>query len=372
MLAFEQGPIRPPSEAQSLLIRLTRNCPWNKCAFCNAYKGTTFSARTVADNKKDIDTIAEMSHLITQLSQGNNGELQDRLHESDQFQLYHVANWLSYGGKTVFLQDANSLLLKTADLLEILTYLKEKLPTVERITSYARSTTLLRKSVDELAQLKQAGISRVHVGLESGCDAVLKFMDKGITAQQHIDAGKKVKAAGISLSEYILLGLGGRKWAVEHPFDTAGVINAINPDYIRLRTLAVVENTPLYTKMQQGEWEEQPDTSIVEEEKIFLENLNGIDSRLLSDHSMNLLGEINGKLPHDKPAMLRVIDSFLALPEEEKNNFILGKRWGLYNGLGDLQDPSRHEQVKNILRELQSRGTLEATIANLKYQMVRV
>lgn len=372
-LAFEQGPIRPPSEAHSLLIRLTRNCPWNKCAFCNAYKGTTFSVRTVADIKKDIDTIAAMSRLITQLSQGNNaGEMQGRLHEFDQFQLYHVANWLSSGGKTVFLQDANSLLLKTADLLEILAYLKEKLPTVERITSYARSTTLLRKSVDELAQLKQAGVSRVHVGLESGCDAVLRFMDKGITARQHIDAGKKVKAAGISLSEYVLLGLGGRKWAREHPFDTAVVINAINPDYIRLRTLAVVENTPLYTKMQQGEWEEQPDANIVEEEKIFLENLNGIDSRLLSDHSMNLLGEINGRLPHDQPAMLRVVDSFMALPEEEKNNFILGKRWGLYHRLGDLQDPSRHEQVKNTLRELQSRGILEATIANLKYQMVRV
>ncbi|MDD3653160.1 MAG: radical SAM protein [Desulfotomaculaceae bacterium] len=372
-LAFEQGPIRPPSEAHSLLIRLTRNCPWNKCAFCNAYKGTTFSVRTVEDIKRDIDTIAEMSRLITRAQQENNvSELQARLHELDQYQLYHVANWLSYGGKTVFLQDANSLLMKTAALLEILGYLKEKLPTVERITSYARSTTLLRKSVDELAQLKQAGISRVHVGLESGCDAVLKFMDKGITAQQHIDAGKKVKAAGISLSEYVLLGLGGRKWAREHPFDTARVISAINPDYIRLRTLAVVENTPLFTKMQQGEWEEQSDTNTVEEEKIFLENLNGIDSRLLSDHSMNLLGEINGRLPHNKPAMLRIVDSFLALPEEEKNNYILGRRWGLYNRLGDMQDPSRHERVKNTLRSLQSQGTLDATIANLKYQMVRV
>lgn len=372
-LVFEQGPIRPPSEAQSLLIRLTRNCPWNKCAFCNAYKGTTFSVRTVEDIKKDIDTVAEMSHLIAQVSQGNDtGELQSQLYESGEFQLYHVASWLAYGGKTVFLQDGNSLLLKTATLLEILEYLKEKLPTVERITSYARSDTLNRKSVDELVQLRQAGLSRVHVGMESGCDEVLKFMNKGVTAQQHIDAGKRVKEAGISLSEYVLLGLGGRKWAQEHPLDTARALSAINPDYIRLRTLAIVENTPLYTKMQQGEFKEQPDKNIVEEEKIFLENLNGIESMLLSDHSMNLLGEINGKLPEAKPAMLRIVDRFLALPEAEKDNFILGKRWGLYAKLDDLQDPARHMRVENTLNTLQSQGMLEATIANLKYQMVRV
>jgi hypothetical protein len=197
-------------------------------------------------------------------------------------------------------------------------------------------------------------------------------MDKGVTAEQHIDAGKRVKEAGISLSEYVLLGLGGRKWAREHPFETARVLNAINPDYIRLRTLAIVENTPLYTKMQQGEWEEQPDEEIVKEEKILIENLDGIESRLLSDHSMNLLGEINGKLPGDKPAMLKVIDRFLALPQAEKENFILGKRWGLYNRLNDLQDPKRHERVENTLNELKSQGLLEATIANLKYQMVRV
>lgn len=372
-LTFEQGPIRPPSEANSLLIRLTRNCPWNRCAFCNAYKGTTFSVRTVEDIKKDIDTIAEMGRLIAQVSRGGSaGKMPSELYQANEYQVYHIADWLAHGGKTVFLQDGNSILMKTADLIEILEYLKKKLPSVERITSYARSSSLIRKSVAELTQLKEVGISRLHVGLESGCDEVLKFMDKGVTAEQHIDAGKRVKEAGISLSEYVLLGLGGRKWAREHPFETARVLNAINPDYIRLRTLAIVENTPLYTKMQQGEWEEQPDEEIVKEEKILIENLDGIESRLLSDHSMNLLGEINGKLPGDKPAMLKVIDRFLALPQAEKENFILGKRWGLYNRLNDLQDPKRHERVENTLNELKSQGLLEATIANLKYQMVRV
>lgn len=372
-LAFEQGPIRPPSEAHSLLIRLTRNCPWNKCAFCNAYKGTKFSVRSVEDIKKDIDTIAEMTRLITQASQGGrSGIMPAELYEADEYQVYQIANWLARGGQTVFLQDGNSILMKTADLVEILEYLKEKLPTVERITSYARSSSLIRKSVDELSQLKKAGISRLHVGLESGSDEVLKFMDKGVTAEQHIDAGRRVMEAGISLSEYVLLGLGGRKWAYEHPFETAKVLNAINPDYIRLRTLAIVENTPLYTKLQAGEFEEQSDEATVIEEKVLIENLNGIESTLLSDHSMNLLGEINGKLPRDKPSMLKVIDYFLALPQEEKENFILGKRWGVYGKLADLKDPQRHARVENALNQLKSQGNLEATIANLKYQMVRV
>lgn len=372
-LAFEQGPIRPPSEAHSLLIRLTRNCPWNRCAFCNAYKGTPFSVRSVDDIKKDIDTIALITRQIDRSKWGGAaGSMPYELYEADEYQVYHIANWLNYGGKTVFLQDGNSILMKTADLIEILNYLKEKLPTVERITSYARSSSLIRKSVEELARLKQAGLSRLHVGLESGCDEVLKFMDKGVTAKEHIDAGKRVKEAGISLSEYVLLGLGGRKWAYEHPFETAQVLNAINPDYIRLRTLAIVENTPLYIKLQQGEFEEQPDEETVKEEKILIENLDGIESKLLSDHSMNLLGEINGKLPQDKPAMLKVINRFLALPAGEKENFILGKRWGVYNKLNDLEDARRHAQVENALNQLKSQGALEATIANLKYQMVRV
>jgi radical SAM superfamily enzyme YgiQ (UPF0313 family) len=372
-LAFEQGPIRPPSEAHSLLIRLTRNCPWNRCAFCNAYKGTKFSLRSVEDIKKDIDTIAVITQLITRASRdGDALGVPAELYEADQYQVYHIANWLAHGGKTVFLQDGNSILMKTADLIEILEYLKEKLPCVERITSYARSSSLIKKSVDELIKLKQAGISRLHVGMESGCDEVLKYMDKGVTAEQHIDAGRRVKEAGISLSEYVLLGLGGRKWAYEHPFETAKVLNAINPDYIRLRTLAIVENTPLYDKLQQGEFEEQPDEETVKEEKILIENLDGIESMLLSDHSMNLLGEINGKLPKDKPAMLKIIDRFLALPEEEKENFILGKRWGVYGKLSDLKDPQRHAQVENALNQLKRQGNLAATIANLKYQMVRV
>jgi len=375
-LSFEQGPIRPPSEAASLLLRLTRNCPWNKCGFCTTYKGETFSRRSVEEIKKDIDVVVEISQLVYQISQESgfdgliNREVLAQVHQSREVQLFHVASWLYHGGRTVFFQDANSLMIKTAHLLEVLKYLKERLPSVERVTSYARSDTLLRKSVDELAQLGRAGLSRIHVGMESGSDEVLKLIDKGVTAQQHIDAGRRVKEAGISLSEYVILGLGGQRFSREHPLETARVLNAINPDFIRLRSLAVVKGTPLHQKMISGEFEEQSEEDVVKGERMMIEHLDDIQSSLFSDHSLNLLEEVNGKLPGDKPAILAAIDRFLGLPEREKQNFILGKRWGMYRRLDDLLDPSRHSQVEAAVARLEREGKLGDTISSLKGQLL--
>jgi len=341
-LSFEQGPIRPPSEAASLLLRLTRNCPWNKCAFCRSYKGETFSRRSVEEIKNDIDTVVKLCRSVREISRKSgfggllNLDMLIKLYNSGDYQLFHVASWLHNGGKTVFLQDANSLVMKTADVVEILKYLKERLPSIERVTTYARSSTLARKSVEELTALKQAGLSRIHVGMESGSDEVLKLINKGATAQQHIEAGRRVKQSGISLSEYVILGMGGKQWAREHALETARVLNMINPDFIRLRSLTVAEGTPLSQKVQNGEFEEETEAEVLTGEKLFIEHLDGIQSNLVSDHSMNLLEEVQGKLPADKPAMLATIDRFLALPEREKQNFILGKRWGVYRVLPGL------------------------------------
>ncbi|MCL6635058.1 MAG: radical SAM protein [Peptococcaceae bacterium] len=375
-LSFEQGPIRPPSEAKSLLLRLTRNCPWNRCAFCVTYKGETFSRRSVAEVKKDIDAVAEICRQVREFSWQKgfggavNREVLAGIYQSRRFQWYHVAAWLHHGGKTVFLQDGNSLIMKTADLLEILQYLKSRLPSVERVTSYARSDTLLRKSVEELAELGRAGLSRIHVGMESGSDEVLRFINKGVTARQHIEAGRRVKEAGISLSEYVILGLGGRRWAREHPLETAAVLNAVNPDYIRLRSLAVVEGTPLAQKARSGEFEEQPEEEVVREERLLIERLEGVQSTLVSDHSLNLLEEVNGRLPEDRPAMLAVIDRFLALPAGEKQNFILGKRWGVYRALDDMLDPERHARVQAAVARLQEEGHLGQAVSSLKGQLL--
>ncbi len=376
VLAFEQGPIRPPSEAFSLLFRLTRNCPWNKCAFCNSYRNKKFSRRSVQEIKDDIDTIAEMCRLVKEISMKRgfggllNMELLVQIHNSEDYQLFHVAYWLYNGGKTVFLQDANSLIMKTVDLVDILQYLKERLPTVERITSYARSSTLARKSVEELYALKEAGLSRIHVGLESGSDEVLKLINKGTTAQQHIEAGQRAKKSGISLSEYVILGMGGKQYSREHALETAGVLNQINPDFIRLRSLTVVEGTPLSEKVRNGEFEIESEEEIVRGERLLIEHLEQIQSSIVSDHAMNLLEEVNGKLPEDKEVILAVIDRFLALPPKEKQNFALGKRWGVYRVLDDMLDATQHAKVAAALEKLEQEGKYQETLSFLRNQVI--
>ncbi|MCL6610923.1 MAG: radical SAM protein [Peptococcaceae bacterium] len=373
---FEQGPIRPPSEAESLLLRFTRNCPWNRCDFCGTYKGETFSRRTLEEIKRDIDNVCLIAEKIRERSwqMGYGGEINRQvlsdLYQSGSHLVIHVAAWLYRGGKTVFIQDANSLIMKTRELAEALRYLKERLPSVERITSYARSQTLARKDPRELEELREAGLNRIHVGMESGSDAVLKYMNKGATAREHIEGGRKVVEAGISLCEYVLLGLGGRLWPEEHYLETARVLNRINPDFIRMRTLAVIEETPLGEKRARGEFTEQTEDEIVAGERLLIENLDGINSQVVSDHMLNLLEEVRGRLPEDKEFMISVIDRYLSLPGRERLNFRLGKRWGLYRGLADLNDPPRHARVEAMVRRLEEEGRLDGTISSLRASMI--
>jgi len=375
-LLFEQGPIRPPSEAQSLLLRLTRNCPWNRCEFCHTYKGQKFSLRTVEEVKKDIDTVSEIALELKALSWrvGEGGEitanlvrfvLQNPREYPDTFR--SIVLWLYVGGKNVFLQDANSLVLKTDHVVEVLTYLRKKFPFVERITTYARSKTLSKKSVDELRSLHCAGLSRIHIGLETGYDPLLEVIQKGVTAEEHVIAGRKVKDSGISLSEYVVLGLGGKKMWREHAIETARVLSQINPDFIRVRTLKVLKTMPLYEKIARGEFVLMSDEEVVLEEKLLIEHLNGINSRFVSDHILNLLEEVEGKLPEGKEKMLAVIDQYLALSAEEKENFRLGRRAGIYRFLSDLQNPELHNEVEKAIKRIKDEtpGGIEAVISEL-------
>ena len=376
ILSYEQGPIRPPSEAGSLLLRLTRNCPWNKCAFCTAYKRETFSRRSVEEIKHDIDTVEEMCRLIREVSMRNglgavvNTEVFNLVQRHGNYQLTSVASWLYNGGKTVFFQDANSLVMKTAEVVEILKYLKERLPTVERVTTYARSATLSRKSVEELRVLKDAGLSRIHVGLESGSDDVLRLIHKGTTAEQHLEAGRRVMQAGISLSEYVILGMGGRELGEKHALETARVLNGINPDFIRIRSLAVAPGTPLSQKIENGEFTVETEEEVVRGERLLIDHLDGIQSTVVSDHSLNLLEEVYGKLPEAKESMLAVIDRFLALPARERQNFILGKRWGVYRIQSDMGNPSVYAQVASALEKIERESGFMETIAYLKNQCI--
>jgi len=351
-VSCELGPIRPPNEAFSLLVRLTRNCPWNRCRFCPVYKGTRFELRPVADIERDIDAFKAVAGYIEALARESGAGVREAAasvagsHAADAYR--NVGLWLYGGGKTVFLQDANSLVMKTPDLLAVLRYLRETFPGIDRITSYARSQTVARKPLGELRALREAGLSRLHIGLESGSDAVLALMEKGATAADHVSGGRHVMAAGIELSEYVLLGAGGRPLWREHALETARVLNEIDPDFIRFRTLTIREGMPLHGMVQRGEFERAADEEIVAEEKLLLENLT-VTSTVASDHSINLLPEIAGKLPDDRAAMLDVIARFQALAAEERDLYQLGRRLGVYDRLADLADPARRAQVQTVM-----------------------
>jgi len=376
MPEIEQGPIRPPSEAQSLLLRVTRNCSWNRCEFCHIYKGQRFSPRTVEEVKKDIDAIQEIVSELKSLSwnRGFGGEINAALARSilnsphEYPEGYRsIVLWLYTGGKNVFLQDANNLIIRTKDLVEMLMYLKQVFPSVERITSYSRAKTIARKTFEELRDLHDAGLSRIHVGLESGHDPLLEYVQKGVTAQEHIDAGRKVKQAGISLSEYIMPGLGGKAMWREHAVETARVLNQIDPDFIRVRSFKALKVMPIYRRIEAGELELLGDDEIIAEERLLIENLNGITSYFASDHILNLLEELEGKFPDAKERMLAVIDRYLALSREERNNYRLGRRAGYYRSLDNMQNPELHARVNLIIERIEKEnpGGLDQVISEL-------
>ncbi|MBW2544247.1 MAG: radical SAM protein [Deltaproteobacteria bacterium] len=364
--SFEQGPIRPPSEAKSLLIRVTRNCPWNKCAFCHTYRGKKFEMRSVEEVKGDIQEASDIADQVREISLklGQGGAVTrsviDRVYGSDAIysdSFRQIAAWLYFGGESVFLQDADSIIIKTGNLVEILSFIREKFPFVSRITSYCRSHTARRKSIEELRMLRDAGLTRIHIGLESGSDPVLKFIKKGVTAADHIEGGQKIVESGISLSEYIIPGLGGDRWSREHALETARVINEINPDYIRLRSLQVRRGTDLYRMMKDGGFRPLGDEDVVREIRLFIENLEGIESRIVSDHILNLLEEVEGKLPEDKKKLLDIIDSFFAMSEEDRAIYRLGRRKGIYRGIDDLSDAKTYSALKSLLEEYRRKGS---------------
>ena len=360
-LPIEQGPIRPPSEAESLLLRLTRNCPWNKCYFCPVYKGHKYSRRTVEEILQEIETLGEQWRRVKEISlqEGYGGHLSHPVLlylQQKEPGLLAMGIWLYRGGKQVFLQDADSMGLPAAELEQVLQAVKKNLPTVERITTYARSRTVARRKVEELHSLKKAGLTRVHIGLESGYDPLLEFMRKGATAKEHVEAGQKVKEAGLSLCEYVLLGLGGEKWSREHALHTADVINRINPQFLRMRTLGIAPRTPLYQLWQEGSFTPLDDDGVVEEERLFIEELKDISTQIVSDHILNLLEEVKGTFPQDKEIILSVIDNYLSLSSQEKLHFRLGRRAGIYCSLFDSRSPELHRQVKDLEKSLDRDG----------------
>lgn len=374
---FELGPIRPPSEAYSLLIRATRNCPWNRCLFCHCYKDTRFSLRPVEEIEREIDAAAEMRDRIVEASHtlgyGGNVQLAAAAFLSQPYDdpcLRNVALFLYGGAESVFLQDSNSLIMRTLDLVRILEHLRKRFPGLSRVTTYSRSQTAARKTLEELKEIRQAGLVRIHMGLETGYDPLLEYMQKGTTAEQQISSGRKLVAAGFSLCEYVMPGLGGKAMAEGHVSGTTHVLNAINPAYIRLRSLHITPTMPLWEHVQDGRFELQSEDDVVREIEGLLQGLE-VSSEFKSDHILNLLMEVEGQLPEARSHCLSLIREYLSMPDEERLNFQFGRRMGLYECLSDMQQPGRHERVADAIRRIRERGdSVDETILRLKDRFI--
>lgn len=354
-LGFEVGPIRPPSEAKSLLIRVTRNCQWNRCSFCPVYKNKDFSIREIEEVISDIDllkkhvsTLRETFESPSHLSQGTLWQLMRSIDPEELPAFDYALKWFSDGMQSVFLQDSDSLVIGPDKLLKIIIHLHEQFPWIERVTSYSRSSTILKVGEDELVKLRNAGLDRIHVGLESGSNAVLRFVMKGATQDIHVRAGLMVKSAGFELSEYVMPGLGGKNYSEEHAKETAMALNQINPDFIRLRPLALTSRAPLFLEVENGNFTKLNDIEMAEELRTFIEFLNGISSMILSDHILNLFADLEGKLPRDKSRLISILDSFLNLDSESQLLYRLGRRIGLFGSLDDLNDQNKVARVQQI------------------------
>jgi radical SAM superfamily enzyme YgiQ (UPF0313 family) len=283
--SYDFPPFRPPSEANSLLLRVTRGCPWNRCTFCSMYKTTKFEIRDLEEILGDIELAKDL-----------------------------------YGDRvrTIFIGDSNSLVAKTEMLVKILNALFSSFPHIERVTSYARAKTIAKKPLEDLIKIYQAGLTRLHVGLETGDRDLLKKIEKGATPEEMIEGGRKAKKAGFEYSLYVLLGVGGEEKWEQHAKGTAEVLNQVDPHFIRVRTFIPQPNSPLYEAMVEGSFQPASPETILKETKLLLEKLQ-VTSQFLSDHISNLL-PLHGKLPEDKEKMIQMLEE--ALKELRENDLL--------------------------------------------------
>jgi len=306
--SFDIGMYRPPSEggSLSLLIRFTRNCPWNKCTFCEMYKGEKFVYRSVDEIKADIDAVKAISDEITAVSwkMGYGGGIHrdvgmavlqsDPSFYTNQY-FISVFNWLASGGRTAFIQDANSMIMRPPEFIEALKYLREQLPTLTRVTTYARSKTLAQRKPDELREIREAGLDRLHVGLETGDDELLQIVKKGVTSEEQIEGGRKAVEAGFQLSEYWMPDLGGRQRWRQHAENTARVLTAINPHYIRSRPFVPRIGTPIHEEYEREGIHLSSPHERLEEVQLMVTNLD-VTSKVCFDHVMNSWTDRRGGL----------------------------------------------------------------------------
>jgi radical SAM superfamily enzyme YgiQ (UPF0313 family) len=358
--SFEQGPIRPPSEAHSLLVRVIRNCTWNRCTFCPVYKGAKSSLRPVEHVLADVDAMAAAAEVLRR--RGVHA-VREGLVPAE---AYQVSLFLGDGARTCFLQDADPCAVRPEKLAAVVRRVRERFPTIERVTTYGRASTLARRAPEDLALLRDAGLSRVHLGLESGADEVLMAIDKGCTSGDLIGAGTKVLQAGLELCFYLMPGLGGRADAAAHVAGSARVIRevaqaapAANPLVVRLRTAAVVPGTPLGARAADGEFILPDDVEVAQELRDLLEQVGDARFRLVSDHMLNLLQELVGSLPRDRGRLIALLDEYLGWPRDDQAAFAVGVRLGVFRRLAHFDDAARRRALDEHFESYEQPGAEE-------------
>ncbi|MFC2013324.1 radical SAM protein [Chloroflexota bacterium] len=274
--------IRPPSEANSLLLPVTLGCSHNRCTFCGAYKGIKFRIRVVDEIKADID-----------------GE----------------ARSLSHGVGRVFLENGDALVCRQGMLVEIMEYLNKRFPNMERVGTYASPQNLLSKSIEDLMVLKELKLGIIYFGVETGDEEMLKRIEKGVTVNQMVEAARKTKAAGITLSVTVILGLAGAQGGVQHALQTANALTEINPDFCGALTLMLEPGASLYEQWQRGEFAPASPFQSLEELRQIIAHSDFTDCFFTSNHASNYL-PLRLRLPQQKEEGLKLLDKILATKDE--------------------------------------------------------
>ncbi len=286
-MRYEGSLYRPPSEAYSLIVQATIGCTHNKCTFCSMYKDKQFRIRSTYEIIEDFKIGRERYRYV----------------------------------KRIFIADGDALAIKTEELVKILSFIRESFPECERVGIYGSPKAILSKTDEELKRLKCLGLGIVYLGVESGSENILKKINKGVTREEMVKAGRRVVESGIELSITLISGIGGKKDSQEHAIESAKIINEINPSYVGLLTLIVEEGTPLYDDVQKGEFILLTPKEVLLETKEMVTNLNVNNCIFRSNHASNYVA-LKGTLPQDKDIILSQIDEGLQIANlEEKDLF---------------------------------------------------
>ncbi len=279
---LEPPVFRPPSEANSLILQATLGCSHNRCTFCGSYRTKQFKVKPFAQFREEVEQLARTQRIRP---------------------------------KRIFIADGDAFVLSASQLLEILTLLTKEFPDVERISIYASGTNVLRKTDEELTQIRKAGLDLVYIGLESGDDEVLQLVNKGINNQDHITACLRLKKAGYNVSPIIILGVGGKSRSQQHATHTAATIRVIDPPYLAALTLMLVPGTELHAQAQLGEFQPLDPLETLEELRTIIDGLTGLTHCVFrTNHASNYL-PLRGILSRDRQRLLNAIDSVLNDPQ---------------------------------------------------------